>query len=126
MGIMRHVSNFASELAQDLAFTGRSFRRNAGFTALIVGALGVGIGANTAIFTLIDAVMLQTLPVPRPEQLVALGDPTRVNSFTTGGPRSDVLSEPIYRDVQRQNRVFSGVLALGLAYILRSGALEWE
>jgi predicted permease len=106
-------ANLASDMAQDLAFAARTFRRNAGFTALVVGALGVGIGANTAMFTLVDAVLLQALPVAHPEQLVAIGDPTRVATFTTGGPRSDVLSEPIYRDVRDGNHVFSGVLASG-------------
>jgi predicted permease len=114
-GLARKTSraNLLSDFAQDLAFATRTFRRNAGFTALVVGALGVGIGANTAIFTLIDAVLLQTLPVAHPEQLIAIGDPTRVATFTTGGPRSDVVSEPIYRDVRDGNHVFSGVLASG-------------
>jgi len=66
------------ELQQDISYALRTLRRNVGFTAVIVGALALGIGANTAIFTLIDAVLVRSLPVSHPEQLVAVGDPTRV------------------------------------------------
>ena len=52
--------------------------------AIVVGALALGIGANTAIFTLIDAVLVRQLPVSHPEQLVAIGNPTRVNRFVAG------------------------------------------
>lgn len=106
-------ANLAGDLAQDLAFTIRTLRRNAGFTALVVGALAIGIGANTAIFSMIDAVFVRGLPVSHPEELVAIGDPTRVNSYSTGSPRTDLLSTPVYRDVRDQTRSFSGVLASG-------------
>jgi predicted permease len=106
-------ANFVSELTQDLAFTTRTLRRSAGFTGLVVGALAIGIGANTAIFSMIDAVFVRGLPVSHPEQLVAVGDPTRINSHSGGTPRTDLLSVPLYRDVRDQNDVFSGVLASG-------------
>jgi predicted permease len=106
-------TNYTSEVLQDLAFTARTLRRNAGFTALVVGALAIGIGANTAIFSMIDAVFVRGLPVAHPEQLVAIGDPTRVSGHSSGSPRTDMLSAPIYRDVRDRNTVFSGVLASG-------------
>src|SRR5579864_5298925 len=62
-------------LMQDIRYGARTLRRSPGFTAVIVLMLALGIGANTAIFTLIDAVVVRTLPVPHAEQLVGIGDP---------------------------------------------------
>jgi len=104
-----------SELKQDVAFALRTLRRNRAFTAVIVGALAIGIGANTAIFTLIDAVMMRTLPVTHPEQLVVIGDPAHVGSSWHGSVRTDVVSYPLYKDIRDHNRLFSGVLASGNA-----------
>jgi predicted permease len=104
-------TNFMSELQQDASFALRTLWRNAGFTTVIVLALALGIGANTAIFTLIDAVLVRQLPVPHPEQLVALSDPGHVNAFSQGSPRTDVVSAPLYRDIVARNTVFSGVAA---------------
>jgi len=106
-------ANLFGELQQDIVFALRTLRRNAGFTAIIVGALALGIGANTAIFTLIDAVVVRTLPVSHPEQLVAIGDPARVSSFSQGSPRIDLLSAPLFNDLRAGSRSFSGMLASG-------------
>src|SRR5512143_584281 len=108
-------ANFVGELQQDVSYALRTLRRNIGFTSVIVGALALGIGANTAIFSLIDAVVVRSLPVVHPEQLVAIGDPTRVGSMSQGAPRTDVLSYPLYKNVRDQNQVFTGVLASGRA-----------
>ncbi|HEY2853188.1 MAG TPA: ABC transporter permease [Gemmatimonadaceae bacterium] len=104
-----------SELKQDVAFALRTLRRNKAFTSVIVGALAIGIGANTAIFTLIDAVMMRTLPVTHPEQLVVIGDPAHVGASWNGSVRTDVVSYPLYKDIRDHNRLFSGVLASGSA-----------
>jgi predicted permease len=108
-------ANMMSELQQDFFYAVRTLRRNAGFTAIVVGALAVGIGANTAIFTLIDAVLVRTLPVPHPEQLVSIGNPTRVSSISQGSPRTDLLSAPVYRDLRANTTLFTDVLASGRA-----------
>jgi predicted permease len=99
------------ELRQNTVFAVRTLRRNFGVTLVIVLALAIGIGANTAIFTLIDAVLVRALPVSHPEQLVAVGDPTRVGGLSQGTPRTDVLSYDVYKDLRDHNRSFSGILA---------------
>src|SRR6266496_1030104 len=58
------------DLAKDLRYTVRTLRRNPGFSIVAVVSLALGIGANAAIFTLINAVMLRTLPVHEPDRLV--------------------------------------------------------
>jgi putative ABC transport system permease protein len=103
--------NLIESLHQDLRFGLRMLRKNPGFSVVAVITLALGIGANTAIFTVIDAVMLRSLPVERPEQLVAIGNPAQVHSYGTGTPRTDVFSYPLYREIRDRNTVFSSVLA---------------
>ena len=98
---------------KDLQYAFRTIRRSPGFTALVVISLALGIGANTAIFTLIDAVMLRSLPVRSPDDLVSVGDPARPISLWVGGPMPDIFSYPLYRRLQDQNRVFTGLMASG-------------
>ena len=62
-------------LTQDLRYALRSLRSSPAFTAVAILSLALGIGANTAIFSLIDSVMLKTLPVPHPEQLLQVRTP---------------------------------------------------
>ncbi len=100
-------------LLQDIRYGARTLRRSPGFTAVIVLMLALGIGANTAIFTLIDAVVVRSLPVPHAEQLVGIGDPGRVNSFSTGSPRTDLISYPLYLDLRAHSRTLSGIVASG-------------
>ena len=69
-------------------------------------SLALGIGANTAIFTLIDQLILQPLPVKNPEQLVMLAG--RGNHYGGNNGR-DKLSYPMYQDIRDKNQVFSGM-----------------
>jgi hypothetical protein len=66
--------NWLETLLHDIRYGLRQLRRNSGFTAVTVIMLALGIGANTAIFTLVDAVILKSLPVVNPKQLYRLGD----------------------------------------------------
>ena len=64
---------YVEDLAQDLRYAARTMRRSPAITTVAILSLALGIGANTAVFSLIDAVMLKSLPVAHPEQLVRFG-----------------------------------------------------
>ena len=100
-------------LIQDLRFGLRQLRKSPGFTAVAVVTLALGIGANTAIFTVVNALLLKMLPVRDPQQLVVVGDPALPNTRSNGTPRVDVFSYPLYRELRDRNSVFSGLCAAG-------------
>jgi len=102
-------------LRRDAAYAARALRRHAGFAIVVVVTLGLGIGANTAIFSLVEALLLRSIPVSHPERLVALGNVRRVNSLSVGSPRTDLYSYPLYRDLREHNTVFTGLYANGPA-----------
>ena len=91
-------------IMRDVRYAMRSLRAHPAFTLTVVATLGLGIGANTAIFTLVDALLLRPLPVEHPGQLVMVSDPTQVNNNNVGSPLTDFVSFPLYRDV----RLFGG------------------
>jgi predicted permease len=90
---------------QDLRYALRQLRKSPGFTAVAVITLALGIGANTAIFSVVDAVLLQPLPYQKPDRLVAVKP-------TEPGRRDDVgVSYPAFLDWRSQNHVFAGLSA---------------
>jgi predicted permease len=86
--------------------------KNPGFTTVAVLTLALGIGANTAIFTLIHALMMKELPVQKPEQLVLFGEGRRRGFIGLGsGEHYDILSYPLYEHLRDNNSSFEGVAA---------------
>jgi predicted permease len=98
-----------SSLTQDLRFAFRTLRRNPGFAFVVVLTLGLGIGANTAIFSLMDQVLLRTLPVKDPQSLVQLDGP---GAFSGRTYNDRTFSYPMYVDLRdRSTSVFDGLVA---------------
>jgi len=98
-----------TEITHDVRYAVRTLTKNPGFACVVVLTLALGIGANAAIFSLLDKVLLQSLPVANPDQLGVLApyDPKE-------GPDIDgSFSYPMYQDLRDQNSVFSGVIARG-------------
>ncbi len=89
-----------SSLFQDFRYGLRSLLKNPGFTVVAVATLALGIGANTAIFSYINSLLLRPLPVAQPEQLVRIYG-------TSGAERFDVMSYPNFVDLQKQVSAFS-------------------
>ncbi len=102
----KDAGNFFSGILQDVRFAFRILRKTPLITGIALLSLALGIGANTAIFSLIDAVMLRMLPVQNPEQLVQIGLKPRMdqNANTT-------VTNPIWEQVRDHQDVFSGVFA---------------
>ena len=98
-------------LLQDMLYGIRAMLRSPGITIVALLSLALGIGANTAIFSLMDAVMLRSLPVKNPQQLLLLGD-AHSSGITNDLGRTDLYSYPFYRQLQKQNRVFSETAAI--------------
>src|SRR5579862_1518479 len=103
------VSERMGHLAHDLRFAARSFKKSPVFLAVAVLSLALGIGANTAIFTLVDQLLLRLLPVKDPQQLVLLWGRGSHYGSNTGRYK---LSYPMYEDFRDHNQVFSGMVCL--------------
>src|SRR5919112_4309120 len=102
------LTRWLRDCLYDLRFSARSFLRCRSFAATTVLSLALGIGATTAIYSLVDQVILHALPVREPERLVLVdwkGDPV-ANGFGT----YNLMSYPICRDLQLQDQIFEGVL----------------
>jgi macrolide transport system ATP-binding/permease protein len=98
-------------LIKDIQYGFRSFLKRPGFTAIAIVTLALGIGANTAIFSLVNTVLLRPLPVPHPEQLVA------VYGTLHDGADYTIQSYLNYKDYRDRNDVFSGLMAYRFAPI---------
>lgn len=98
---------------QDFRFALRQLRKSPGFTVTVVVTLALGIGANTAIFTLFDQALLRMLPVKNPKELVRFewtgAYSGSASSF--GGDTGNYFSYPMYRDLKAKNQVFTDILA---------------
>ena len=120
-----------STLMQDLGYAWRRLRQSPGFALVCVITLALGIGANTAIFTLVHAVMLKSLPVANPKQLYRLGNEN--NCCVIGGMQNNwaIYSYPLYQQFRDHTPEFSemaafqaGLSAVSLRRVGTPGAAE--
>jgi putative ABC transport system permease protein len=95
-------------ILKDLRYGMRRLLRSPGFTAIALLSLALGIGANTAIFSLVNTVVLRPLPVERPEQIVSLGNLAGNRLFPT-------FSYPNYKDFRDRNDLFAGLVGYRFA-----------
>jgi len=102
------LSRWLRDFVYDLRFSARSFFRSPSFTATTVLSLALGIGATTALYSLIDQIVLRALPVDHPERLVLI-DWIGFQYAETFGT-SNVMSYPICQDLQQKKDFFEGVL----------------
>ncbi len=106
----------------DLRFGARMLIKNPGFTLVAALSLALGIGANTAIFSLLDALLLKPLPVKQPEQLVIVGTDTP----SQPGRGFSFFSYPVFREIREKNSVFSGMFARSGLQMSLSGSGQTE
>ena len=114
-------------LGQDLRYGLRQLRRSPGFTVVAVTTLALGIGANTAIFQLLDAVRLRSLPVPSPQELAEIRIVGGNGGMGINNGEYPQLTRPIWQEIQRQQQAFSGVFAWGTngAWIGKDAERRW-
>jgi putative ABC transport system permease protein len=99
-------------LWKDITFGMRMLAKSPGFTAIAVITLALGIGANTAIFSLMNQVLLRELPIKSPDQLEILRAPgPKSGHISTDGDSTESFSYPMYKGLRDTNAVFSGILA---------------
>ena len=103
-------------LLQDIRFALRQLRKSPAFTVTVIATLALGIGANAAVFTLFDQVLLRMLPVDKPKELVRFEWNGAFNgSMSSFGGNSEghqnYFSYPMYKDLRDRNQVFAGMLA---------------
>jgi predicted permease len=98
-------------LYQDICFGLRQLRKSPCFTAIVVLTLALGIGANTAIFSFLDRVLLRKLPVKKPGELVKLEHQYQYHHQSHSGGSTDCFNYPLYISYRDQSQVFSGLIA---------------
>jgi predicted permease len=101
-----HVRDWAESWVQDLRFTVRHFKRSPGFVAITIATLGLGIGAATSIFSVVNGVLLRSLPYPNADRIVQLWE------LTASGAHQQ-FADPNFEDLRAQSRSFAGLAEIG-------------
>src|SRR5579885_442696 len=109
------LTRWLRDFVYDLRFTVRSFRKTPSFTVTAVLSLMLGIGATTAIYSLVDQVLLHALPVRQPERLVLVD--WKGDMVASGFGSWNLLSYPICRDLDQQKQIFEGVFCRALTMV---------
>ena len=110
--------DWLEHLAEDVRYALRMFRKSPGFTAIAVSTIALGIGATTAIFSLVDATLLHPLPYPQPQQLVSIED-----DLPGAGLQDVGMSVPEWQDLQRSG-IFEYVSPIGGGDVNLTGATQ--
>ena len=113
------VANLLTSLPQDLRYGFRVLAKSPAFSLIAILTLALGIGANTAIFSVVNGVLLNPLPFRQPEQLVSMFQ--EIKNFDNGS-----ISYPNFKDWQRMNTTFAGMAAYRSAGFNLSGNGEPE
>ncbi|MGH9865588.1 MAG: ABC transporter permease, partial [Candidatus Acidiferrales bacterium] len=98
-------------LLQDIRYALRAFAKSPGFTVIVVLTLALGIGANTAIFSILDPLLLRNLPIRNPDELVFVG---AGGMFESDYDTAKISEERAYQRYRDENQIFSGVLAFSM------------
>jgi len=98
-------------LWRDVRYALRGFAKSPGFAAVAILTLALGIGANTAIFQLLDAVRLRSLPVSRPQELAEIKIAGGNHGFGINNGQYAQLTQPVWQEIQQHHEPFSGVFA---------------
>jgi predicted permease len=107
--------NLIKDTLQDLRYGGRVLRRSPGFTTVAILSLALGIGANTAIFQLLNAVRFRSLPVVNPQELaeVRIAGGNRRLGINPGNSSTHQITNPLWEQIQEHQEAFSGIFAWG-------------
>src|SRR5438067_9504946 len=101
-------------LLHDLRYGMRILRRNPTFALVAILALALGTGANAAIFQLVNALWLRSLPVEKPNELVSIGIDQHGNGRVGRGyPGRSIFTEPLWQEIRSQQQAFSSLFAWG-------------
>jgi predicted permease len=111
-------------LVQDVRYGLRQLRKSRGFTFIAILSLALGIGANTAIFTLLNAILLRPLPVQTPSELLLFGNGQAqgsMNSIPDG--KTKLFSYPFFRDFRQKDTSFSGIAAVDSSQVTTKASI---
>src|SRR5450755_4639999 len=112
MRLNEYPLQFVLSRMSNLSYAIRTLKKTPVVSLVAIVSLALGIGANTAIFSVLDQLLLRKLPVQAPDQLVNLranGPHGGSNSTGIAGPMPSVFSYPMFRDLEKQQTVFTGI-----------------